>query len=274
MSEMWNSVAPGWEANAEFVDEHLAAATDALLDAAEITEGDAVLELAAGPGGAGLRAAQRVGPEGSIVLSDDAAEMVAVAARRAIGHPQVSTAIFDQSQINAEDGHFDAVISRHGLMFAEDPGGAVKEAARVLRPRGSFAAMTWGPRSMNPWLGLVLDAVGEQFGVPFPPPNIRGPFSLDDAALLASVLEEGGLADVHVQAVETPMHAASVQAWWERVPQLAGPLATALAAMEPDVRGQIAQRAMNAGAQASRRDGDQIVFSGSVLIASGRAPED
>jgi hypothetical protein len=37
MSEMWNSVAPGWEANAEFVDEHLAAATDALLDAAEIT---------------------------------------------------------------------------------------------------------------------------------------------------------------------------------------------------------------------------------------------
>ena len=64
MSEMWNSVAPGWEANAEFVDEHLAAATDALLDAAGITEGDAVLELAAGPGGAGLRAAQRVGPQG------------------------------------------------------------------------------------------------------------------------------------------------------------------------------------------------------------------
>jgi len=45
---MWNSVAPGWEANAEFVDEHLAAATDALLDAAEITEGDAVLELVSG----------------------------------------------------------------------------------------------------------------------------------------------------------------------------------------------------------------------------------
>jgi hypothetical protein len=93
---MWNSVAPGWEANAEFVDEHLAAATDALLDAAEITEGDAVLELAAGPGGAGLRAAQRVGPEGSIVLSDDAAEMVAVAARRAIGHPRADRPARDE----------------------------------------------------------------------------------------------------------------------------------------------------------------------------------
>jgi SAM-dependent methyltransferase len=273
MSEMWNGVAPGWEANAEFVDKHLAPATDALLDAAGITEGDAVLELAAGPGGAGLRAAQRVGLSGSIVLSDDAPEMVAVAARRATGYPQVSTAVFDQSEITAEDGYFDAVISRHGLMFAEDPVGAVRDATRVLRPSGGFAAMTWGPRSVNPWLGLVLDAVGEQFGVPFPPANIRGPFSLDDAALLTSVLDEGGLEDVHVQAVETPMRAASVHAWWERVPQLAGPLATALAAMEPDVREQIAQRAMKAGAQASRRDGDEIVFSGSVLIASGRAPQ-
>ena len=272
MSDMWNSVAPGWEANAEFVDGHLAAATDVLLDAAGITEGDAVLELAAGPGGAGLRAARRVGPKGSVVLSDDAPEMVAAAARRASGYPQVSTAVFDQSAILTEDGRFDAVISRHGLMFAEHTAAAVREATRVLRPGGRFAAMTWGPRSTNPWLGLVLDAVGEQFGVPFPPPNIRGPFSLDDAALLTSVLEEGGLVDVHVQALETPMRAASVQAWWERVPQLAGPLASALAAMEPDVREQIAQRAIDSATDVSRRDGDGIVFDGSVLIASGQAP--
>lgn len=272
MSDMWDSVAPGWEANAEFVDEHLAAATDVLLDAAGVAEGDAVLELAAGPGGAGLRAAERVGPNGSVVLSDDAPEMVAVAARRGTGRPQVRTAVFDQSEILAEDGRFDAVISRHGLMFAEDPVAAVKESARVLRPGGRLAVMTWGPRSANPWLGLVLDSVGEQFGVPFPPPNVRGPFSLDDAALLASVLDEGGLADVHVQAVETPMRAASLQAWWQRVPQLAGPLAIALAAMEPDVREEIGRRAMDAGARASYRDGDEIVFSGSVLIASGRAP--
>ncbi len=270
---MWDSVAPGWEANAEFVDGQLAGATDILLDAAGITEGDAVLEVAAGPGGAGLRAAERVGPGGSVTLSDDAPEMVAIAARRANGCPHVSTAVFDQSEIAAEDGQFDRVISRHGLMFAEDSVGAVREAVRVLRPGGGFGAMTWGPRDVNPWLGLVLDAVGEQFGVPFPPPNVAGPFSLDDAEALSSVLSEGGLVEVQVQAVQTPMRAASVQAWWERVPQLAGPLATALAAMEPDVRGQIARRAMDAGAEGSRPDGDGVVFPGSVLIASGRAPQ-
>jgi SAM-dependent methyltransferase len=269
MSDMWNGVAPGWEENAQFVDEQLALATETLLDAAGIGDGGAVLDLAAGPGGAGLAAAERVGPSGTVLLSDVAAEMVAVAARRAGAYPQVSTAVFDQSEIAAEDGHFDAVISRHGLMFVEDPAGAVREAARVLRPGGRYAAMTWGPRELNPWLGLVLDAVGEQFGVPFPPPNVRGPFSLDDASVLTSVLQEGGLVDVRIEAVTTPMHATSVEDWWERVPKLAGPLAIALAGMEPDVREAIARRAIDAGASASRREGDQIVFGGSVLIGSG-----
>jgi SAM-dependent methyltransferase len=270
---MWNSVAPGWDASAEFVDGHLALATERLLDAAGIGEGDAVLDLAAGPGGAGLAAAQRVGPRGSVVLSDVAAEMVAVAARRSSGDPRVSTAVFDQGAIAAEDGQFDAVISRHGLMFVEDADGAVREAARVLRTGGRYAAMTWGPRELNPWLGLVLDAVGDQFGVPFPPPNVRGPFSLDNTARLTSVLRDGGLAGVQVESIDTPMRAASLQAWWERVPKLAGPLAIALAGMEPDVREEIAQRALRAGADAARREGDQIVFTGSVLIGCGHTPE-
>jgi hypothetical protein len=68
------------------------------------------------------------------------------------------------------------------------------------------------------------------------------------------------------------MHAASLQAWWERVPKLAGPLAIALAGMEPDVREAIAQRALGAGANASRCAGDQILFAGSVLIGVGHTP--
>jgi hypothetical protein len=71
----------------------------------------------------------------------------------------------------------------------------------------------------------------------------------------------------------TPMHAASLEAWWERVPKLAGPLAIALAGMEPDVREAIAKRALSAGADASRHEGDQIVFAGSVLIGSGHTPD-
>ena len=272
MSEMWDSVAPGWEANAGFVDEQLALATGALLDAAGVGEGDRVLDLAAGPGGAGLAAAPRVGSSGSVVLSDVAAEMVAVAARRASANAQVSTAVFDQSAIDFRDASFDAVINRHGLMFVEEPVETVAEAVRVLRAGGRYAAMTWDRRELNPWLGLVLDAVSDQFGVPFPPPTVRGPFSLEDADVLTSVLRDGGLQDVTVEAMSTPMHATSLDEWWERVPKLAGPLAIALEGMEADVRDAIGERARQFGATAAAREEDGIVFAGSVLIGSGHKP--
>jgi SAM-dependent methyltransferase len=269
MPEMWDSVAPGWEANAGFVDAQLALATEALLDAAQIGEGDQVLDLAAGPGGAGLAAAQRVGSTGRVVLSDIAGEMAAVAAKRVGADAQVSTAVFDQSAIDFGDASFDAVINRHGLMFVEDPAQTVAEAVRVLRARGRYAVMTWDRREVNPWLGLVLDAVSAQFGVPFPPPNVRGPFSLDTPDVLLSVLRDGGLEDVTVETMSTPMRAASLGEWWERVPKLAGPLALALAGMDADVRDAIGERAMQSGTKAAASEGEGIVFEGSVLIGSG-----
>lgn len=273
VSDMWDSVAPAWGRNADVVDAHLAAATAALLDAAQIAAGAAVLDVAAGPGGAGIAAAERVGAAGRVVLADVAPGMVDVAARRSAGLAQVATQVFDELTIDAPDGSFDAVLCRHGLMFAEPPADAVREAARVLRPGGCYAVMTWAAREANPWLGLALDAVGQQFGVPFPPPHVAGPFSLDDPELLAAVLREGGLEDVRVTRMETPWPAPSLTAWWERVPQLAGPLAQALAGMDADVRDAIGRRALTFGAAAARATDDGgIVMDGAVLIGSGRRP--
>ena len=270
MSEMWDSVAGAWERNAELVDVQLAAATATMLAAARIGPGDAVLDVAAGPGGAGIAAAARVGESGRVVLSDVAPEMVQAAARRAGGLPQVSTLVCDESELGAADASFDAVVCRHGLMFAEDPADAVREARRVLREDGRYVAMTWDARSANPWLGLILDAVGEQFGVPFPPPGVHGPFSLGDPVALTEAMGSGGLLDVDVVRVATPMRTASLESWWELVPQLAGPLAIALAGMEEEVRDAIRMRALDHGAAAARPGDEGIEMAGSVLIASGR----
>ena len=154
-------------------------------------------------------------------------------------------------------------------MFVEDPAQTVAEAVRVLRAGGRYAVMTWDRREMNPWLGLVLDAVSAQFGVRFPPPNVRGPFSLNTPDSLTSVLQDGALEDVTVEAMSTPMRAASLEEWWERVPKLAGPLALALAGMDAEARDAIGERAIQSGTKAAASDVDGIVFDGSVLIGSG-----
>ena len=68
------------------------------------------------------------------------------------------------------------------------------------------------------------------------------------------------------------MRAGSLEQWWGRVPALAGPLAMALAGMEPDVREAIADRAMRAARDVAVTEDDGIVFAGSSLIAAGSKP--
>ena len=96
--------------------------------AAVIAAGNDVIELACGPGGAGLAATARVGPSGSVVFADDAPGMLAAAEHRSAGLENTSTLLCGQEDIPLADETFDAVIIRHGLMFAADYVAAVAEA--------------------------------------------------------------------------------------------------------------------------------------------------
>lgn len=260
---MWEVVAPGWRSHAEAIDRHLAVATEALLDGALIGEGTEVLETACGPGGVGLAAAAR---GAHVTFSDTAPSMVAIAADRA---GSAATIVCDQSAVDAPDETFDAVVCRHGLMFVDPPEAAVREAARVLRPGGHYGAMVWADRADNPWLGIVFDAVGEHLGAPVPPPGAPGPFTLGDPDRLSAALTAGGLADVTVRRIDAPFPFNSLEEWWDLVPAIAGPLASALRSMRPEDREAIRDRAWpNAEAVYDGRS-----LAGAVLVATGvRAP--
>ncbi len=272
MLDMWDSVAPGWERHADLVDRHGAAATRRMLALAGIGAGDAVLELACGAGGAGLAAAELVGADGRVVLSDGAQQMVAVAARRAEGDPRISAEVVDLTAIDLPEASFDAVLCRQGLMLLDDPGAAMAAILRVLRPGGRLGVATWDRRAANPWLGLLFDAVGAQFGMEFPPPAVRGPFSLGDAGALGDLITGAGFEAVAVAVVAAPMRLASLDEWWARVPDLAGPLAQALAGMEPAVRESIRERAVAAARAAAREVAGGLELDGSIIVAAGRRP--
>ena len=197
---MWAAVATAWGDRADYVDARGAGVTERLFELADIHPGERVLELACGPGGAGLDAAEHVGPTGEVVISDVVAEMTSIAAARAKarGLGNVRTRVLDLEEIAEPDASFDVVLCREGLMFAADPARAAREIRRVLRPGGRAAISVWGPRERNPWLGLVMDAVSAQTGRTIPPQGVPGPFSLGDSDALAVVLRDAGLADVVV----------------------------------------------------------------------------
>jgi len=267
---MWESVAGGWERHAAYADARGGPVAEVMLDRAAPGPGERVLELACGPGGAGIAAARRVGPGGEVVLSDVAGALVAVALARAAeaGVVNVTGRRRDIEDVEEPDASFDVVLCRDGLMFAVDPARGAREMARVLRPGGRIAVAVWGPPARNPWLGVVMDTAAEHLGRPMPPPGVPGPFSLGDAGAVAALLRGAALADVVVEEVDCPLLAASPAEWWERTTALAGPLAGVLAGLPPASAAALEARAWNAAAEWA--EGDGLAFPGVALVASAR----
>jgi enediyne biosynthesis protein CalE5 len=272
MRRMWASVADRWAEHADDVDTSRAAVTVAMLDRAAPRPGDRVLELAGGPGGVGLAAADRVAPGGEVVITDVVAEMTAVAAARAAarGLDHVVTRERDLEDLDEPDDAFHVVLCREGLMFATDPGRAAAEIRRVLRPGGRVALAVWGPRECNPWLGLLFDALTAQTGQPVPPPGVPGPFSLGDGVRLAALLRDAGLDDVRVEELAVPTRAESFEHWWTRTTALAGPIAGMLAAMPEAPRAALRDR-LRADVERYRVPGG-YELPGLTLLASARRP--
>src|SRR5215467_10974957 len=79
----WSESAKYWEKYRETIREMFAPVTDALIEDARIAKGDAVLDVAMGPGEPALSIADFVGPTGKVVGTDFVAEMVEAAQREA-----------------------------------------------------------------------------------------------------------------------------------------------------------------------------------------------
>lgn len=267
---MWAAVAAGWGEHAAFVDVRGRPVAQRMLELSAPRPGERVLELACGPGGVGLAAAELVAPGGEVVLSDVAAEMTSIAAARAaaLGITNVSTCELDLERIDQPDSSYDVVLCREGLMLVPDPARAVREIRRVLGPGGRAALAVWGARARNPWLGALFDAVSAERGMPVPPPGIPGPFSLDDPGQLTALLADAGLTDVDVSELPLPLRASSFDDWWARVPALAGPLAQMIAALPEDAARAIRARAEEALGPYEEPDGLEI--PGLTQVAFGR----
>jgi len=74
-------MASGWEARHDWLVEETGVVNDWIVEAANPQRGQVFLDVAAGAGDLGFQIAERVGPEGRVISSDFAPEMVDVARR-------------------------------------------------------------------------------------------------------------------------------------------------------------------------------------------------
>ena len=201
--EYWNEGSGDkWVALQERIDAQIAVFGERVLDEAGLGSGMRVLDVGCGCGATSLAAAQRVGPDGEVVGVDISTVMLARARERALetGLEQV-TFLNADAQLHAfPAGHFDAVISRFGVMFFEDPRAAFANLRGALTPTGSLVFACWRPPTENPWVLVPLQAVASVLPPPEPPPpGAPGPFALADPDRVNALLKDAGFGSIAVE---------------------------------------------------------------------------
>lgn len=206
--QQWEDYAGGWNAWGPLLEAWLGAATERMLDLADVQPGDRVLDVAAGAGGQTVAAARRVGPQGAVLATDLSPTILghAAAAASAAGMDNVSTRELDGEQLDrlpAQD--FDAAISRVGLIYFPDRATALAGIHRSLKDGGRFATVTYSAAASNGFFAVPVSIIRERAQLPAPEPGQPGPFSLADPDVLERELVAAGFTDVTIEVVQAPV---------------------------------------------------------------------
>jgi SAM-dependent methyltransferase len=207
----WEDAAEAWHRWGPAIESWLGPATERMLDAAGVASGSRVLDVAAGAGGQSLVAARRVGPTGRVLATDISPSILTYAAKAATdaGLTNVDTRELDGEALAVDEGAFDAVISRVGLIYFPDQQGALAGMRRALRPGGRLAAVVYSTADANGFFSIPVGIIRRRAQLPPPAAGQPGPFSLGGPGAAERALADAGFGDVTVETVPSPLCMAS-----------------------------------------------------------------
>jgi SAM-dependent methyltransferase len=186
-----------------------------LLERAALQPGEAVLDIATGPGTVARIAAERVGAQGRVVGADFSEAMIAIARSkpRTAGAAPIEYLVSPAAPLDVDDEAFDVVTCQQGLQFFPDRLAAVKEMYRALKPGGRVVAAVWREIALQPSFAALDAALREclpadqvePYGAPFRWPsadNLESAFTdlgfdvVSVAPMRQPLTFEGGVAQV------------------------------------------------------------------------------
>ena len=236
MSAYWDRTGRVWVEQQELLDRLFAPIAEAVVDRADLRNGEHVLDVGCGAGATTFAAAWRVGPSGRAVGVDISAPLVELARRRAgeAGLEGVTFQLAD-AQTEAFSPGVDALVSRFGVMFFPDPVEAFVNLRRALKPGGRLAFACWRGPEDNPISEVPLRAAAPFLTeLPAFERNAPGRFGFADPDRVRGVLAESGWRDVAIEALDdpTPVSADELLTMSVRI----GPLNPILSALDEAAR--------------------------------------
>jgi SAM-dependent methyltransferase len=213
-----------------------------LVDLAELSVGQRVLDVGCGTGALTAELVERLGP--SAVTAIDPSEPFVAAARAR--YPGVSVRRASAEQLPFPSDAFDAALAQLVVHFMADPIAGLREMARVTRPGGVVAACVWDHAGGQGPLSLFWEAVR---GLD---PEVEDESHLAGARAghLTELFQAAGLQAVEETSLVVSVEHPSFEEWWEPFTFGVGPAGAHAARLDPDRQAELRERCRQALPQA------------------------
>ena len=248
--ERWAQLSAGWDKWDAVIMDQLRPVGAAMIERLGIAPDQHHLDIASGTGEPGLTIA-KLAPEGRVVLTDLAAEMLDIAARRAReqGIANVETKVCSADDLPFDDATFDSVSVRFGYMFFPDMAKATAEFARVLKPGGRLCSSVWVKPEENAWTAVAMQAIATETAVAPPDPDVPSMFRCASPGYIAALYDRAGLREVAEWDVGIELVTRSAEEYWDMVSEHVSLAVAALQQVDEPARERIRAHALaNVGA--------------------------
>ena len=273
-----NEILAAWEESSHYWRKHQAAIerifaplNSALIDAAQISPGEHVLDIGGGTGQPSLSIAAIVGNEGSVTYTDPSAGMVETAGEEA-KHRGLTNIQFHKAPAEAlpfENNTFDVAVGRLSVMFFPNVAAGLNEIVRVVKPGGRVSFLVWGSKEANPFFSSVTEVLDR-----FIPPEVEdedapGAFRFAQPGKLAKLLRDAGATSVVEQPLPFRIEAPIIlEGFWELRSEMSDTLRAKLKTVSTEQAAIIRKHVENSVVQYFQSG--EMSFPAKTLIVSGK----
>ncbi len=189
--------------------------SERMLDLAGLQPGMHVLDLATGRGEPALRAASRVGAQGSVLGVDLSGAMLRMAREAADRDGLTNVDLREGNAESLDDlprNHFHAATVRWGLMYMEAPIAALATVHRALVPAGVLVAALWVAPERAPFFTMPRRLLERYRALPALDPEAPGMFRYAELERVVRDFSRAGFTLDHVEDKEVPLFEAATGA--------------------------------------------------------------
>lgn len=178
-----------------------------VVEAAQIQNGQHVIDVACGTGVLAIAAADRVGPEGTVAgidINDGMLNLARLKSSRVDWHNAPAEAL------PFGDNKFNCAVSQFGLMYFDNQEAGLREMMRVLQPGGSLVVVVWDKPDNNPGFAAEEQLWQKTFGDAWADDT---PFNLGSKKALQNLFNRSGITELEITTHQGTGRFDSIESW-------------------------------------------------------------